>query len=205
MKSILEKLDLIDEQQGCGSGSRVNCGGEILPSISPIDGRIIGAVRTADRSDYERVVTRAAEAFQKWRTVPAPKRGEIVRQIGNALRRYKDELGALVTIEMGKIRSEGEGEVQEMIDIADFAVGQSRMLYGLTMHSERSEHRMYEQWHPLGPVGVITSFNFPAAPWAWNAMIALAAGDTIIWKPSSKVPLCAVATMKIVWQACKPP
>ena len=198
--SILEKLDLVGEQQGAGTGSWLECGGKVLQSISPIDGSVIGTVKTAGRSDYEKVVSRAAAAFEEWRLVPAPRRGEIVRQIGNALRDHKEDLGALVTLEMGKIRSEGEGEIQEMIDIADFAVGQSRMLYGLSMHSERSEHRMYEQWHPLGPVGVITSFNFPTAPWAWNAMIALVAGDTIIWKPSSKVPLSAIATMKIIWQ-----
>ncbi|HBA53789.1 MAG TPA: aldehyde dehydrogenase family protein, partial [Syntrophorhabdus aromaticivorans] len=145
----------------------------------------------------------ALRAFDTWKMVPAPKRGEIVRQIGNAFRAYKKELGALVSLEMGKIRAEGEGEVQEMIDMADFAVGQSRMLYGLTMHSERPGHRMYEQWHPIGPVGVITAFNFPVAVWSWNAMIALAAGDTVIWKPSSKVPLCAIATMNIVWKVLR--
>ena len=135
--------------------------------------------------------------------VPAPKRGDIVRQIGIAMRQKKSELGALASLEVGKIRAEGEGEVQEMIDIADFAVGQSRMLYGLTMHSERPSHRMYEQWHPLGPVGVITAFNFPVAVWSWNAMIGLVCGDTIIWKPSSKAPLTALAIMKIVWRVLK--
>jgi L-aminoadipate-semialdehyde dehydrogenase len=203
MKSILEKFNLTGELSGAGSGSWVPCHGEELISVSPIDGRMLGSVRCASAKDFEGIVRQSVEAFEHWRRVPAPQRGEIVRQIGNALRQNKRDLGALVTLEMGKIRIEGEGEVQEMIDIADFAVGQSRMLYGLTMHSERPGHRMYEQWHPLGPVGVITSFNFPVAVWAWNAMIALIAGDTVIWKPSSKVPLCAIATMNIVWQVLR--
>jgi aldehyde dehydrogenase (NAD+) len=199
MEKILKKLDLLGEQSGVGTGSWLAGGGGFLESTSPIDGKVIGKIRMANKEDYERVVLRAIETFQQWRMVPAPKRGEIVRQIGNALREYKKDLGTLVTLEMGKILVEGEGEVQEMIDMADFAVGQSRMLYGLTMQSERPRHRMYEQWHPLGPIGVITSFNFPVAVWAWNAMLALIAGDTVIWKPSSKVPLSAIATMKIVW------
>jgi len=203
MEEILKSLDVLGEQSGAGTGSWLKCGGDILESFSPIDGKVMGRVRCANGDDYSKVVLRAAEAFQEWRMVPAPKRGEIVRQIGNALRDYKKDLGVLVTLEMGKILVEGEGEVQEMIDIADFAVGQSRMLYGLTMHSERPKHRMYEQWHPLGPIGVITAFNFPVAVWAWNAMIALVAGDTVIWKPSSKVPLTAIATMKIVWRVFK--
>jgi aldehyde dehydrogenase (NAD+) len=203
MEAILKTLDIMGEQSGAGTGSWLKCEGEILESISPINGKEMGRVRCASREDYEKVVVSAIDAFHEWRMIPAPKRGEIVRQIGNALRDYKQDLGALVTLEMGKILVEGEGEVQEMIDIADFAVGQSRMLYGLTMHSERPKHRMYEQWHPLGPIGVITSFNFPVAVWAWNAMIALVAGDTVIWKPSSKVPLTAIATMKIAWRVLK--
>jgi aldehyde dehydrogenase (NAD+) len=203
MESILEKLNLSAELSGAGAGFRQKCHGQELVSVSPIDGRPIGTVRCASGQDYEAIVQQAAEAFEHWRRVPAPKRGEIVRQIGNALRQYKTELGALVTLETGKIRVEGQGEVQEMIDIADFAVGQSRMLYGLSMHSERPGHRMYEQWHPLGPVGVITSFNFPVAVWSWNAMLALIAGDTVIWKPSSKVPLSAIATMNIVWRVLR--
>jgi aldehyde dehydrogenase (NAD+) len=143
---------------------------------------------------------KALSAFEYWRMVPAPKRGEVVRQIGNAIREKKQDLGSLITLEMGKIEVEGEGEVQEMIDMADFAVGQSRMLYGLSMHSERPRHRLYEQWHPLGPVGVITSFNFPLAVWSWNTMLALIAGDSVIWKPSSKTPLTAIAVMKIIWR-----
>jgi aldehyde dehydrogenase (NAD+) len=203
MESILRKLDVAGEQAGAGTGTWLKCGGEILESVSPINGEVIGKIRCAGEEDYEQVVARAQEAFEEWRMIPAPKRGEVVRQIGNALRERKRDLGAIVSVEVGKIRTEGEGEVQEMIDMADFAVGQSRMLYGLSMHSERPRHRMYEQWHPLGPVGVITSFNFPVAVWAWNAAIALAAGDTVIWKPSSKAALTAVATMKIVWEVLR--
>ncbi len=197
MEAILAELDLLGEQSGASTGSFLKCRGELLRSFSPIDGRELGCVRTAGRRETEEVLGRAAEAFRLWRSVPAPRRGEIVRRIGNALRVHKAELGALITLEMGKIRAEGEGEVQEMIDMADFAVGQSRMLYGLSMHSERPGHRLYEQWHPLGPVGVVTSFNFPVAVWAWNAMLALIAGDVVVWKPSSKVPLCAIAVTKI--------
>ncbi|OPY77242.1 MAG: Aldehyde dehydrogenase, thermostable [Syntrophorhabdus sp. PtaU1.Bin153] len=200
IEDILKALSLTGEQSGAGSGSWLTCTGEVMESLSPIDGRTIGRVRSASREDYQAVSAAAVQAFHTWKMVPAPKRGEIVRQIGDALRAYKKELGALVSLEMGKIRAEGEGEVQEMIDMADFAVGQSRMLYGLTMHSERPGHRMYEQWHPIGPVGVITAFNFPVAVWSWNAMIALVAGDTVIWKPSSKVPLCAIAAMNIAWR-----
>jgi len=198
--SILKKFHLEGELAGAGSGAWRQGRGKILESFSPIDGASLGTIRCADQEDYEQVVTRAVLAFEQWRQVPAPKRGEIVRQIGQALRGQKKELGALVSLEMGKIRAEGEGEVQEMIDIADYAVGLSRMLYGLTMPSERPGHRMFEQWHPLGPIGVITAFNFPVAVWAWNAMIALAAGDAVIWKPSSKVPLCALAVLEIIWK-----
>lgn len=200
MKDILEKLDLLGTQEGAGTGTWIRCRGDILESRSSINGEVIGQIRCAGSEDYDAVVARADSAFKEWRMVPAPKRGEIVRQIGNQLRDHKEALGALITLEMGKIRAEGEGEVQEMIDIADFAVGQSRMLYGLTMHSERPRHRMYEQWHPLGPVGVITSFNFPLAVWSWNAMIALVTGDTVVWKPSSKTPMTALATMKLIWR-----
>ena len=181
----------------------MDCGGDTLTSVSPVNGQVIGEVQAAVRADYEKVVSRAVEAFHKWRRVPAPKRGEIVRQIGDALRSHKTDLGAIVSWEVGKIRAEGEGEVQEMIDVADFAMGQSRMLYGLSMHSERPGHRMYEQWHPLGPIGVITAFNFPVAVWSWNALIGLVAGDTIIWKPSSKAFLSAIAIMKIAWSVLK--
>ena len=168
-----------------------------LASINPTDGSEIARVRQITRPEYDDAVNRAARTFQRWRMFPAPRRGEIVREIADALRAVKQDLGALVTLEMGKILAEGEGEVQEMIDIADFAVGLSRQLYGYTMHSERPLHRMYEQWHPLGPVGVITAFNFPVAVWAWNAMIAAVCGDTVIWKPSPQTPLCALAVDKI--------
>ncbi len=199
MQEILEKLNINETEPGAGSGSAINCNGGILESISPVDGAIIGKAICATRPDYEKIVSCSKKAFKKWRSYPAPARGDIVRQIGNALRKHKKELGALISYETGKIRAEGEGEVQEMIDIADFAVGQSRMLYGLSMHSERPDHRMFEQWHPLGPVGIITAFNFPTAPFAWNAMLALIAGDTVIWKPSSKAFVSAIATMKILW------
>lgn len=198
MQRIVGELGLGDRNSGAVCGQvALETHGEILESISPTDGQVIGRVRQASAADYELVAAKAAEAFLSWRMMPAPKRGEIVRRIGLAVRERKRELGALVSLEVGKIRSEAEGEVQEMIDICDFAVGLSRMLYGLTMQSERPRHRMFEQWHPLGSIGVITAFNFPAAVWAWNAMIALVAGDTVIWKPSSKAPLTALALMKI--------
>ncbi|HEY3835594.1 MAG TPA: aldehyde dehydrogenase family protein [Bryobacteraceae bacterium] len=175
----------------------VSVAGGDLASINPADGREIGRLRQMGRSEYDTIVKRSLEVFLRWRMLPAPRRGEIVRQIAGELRAHKQALGALVTLEMGKILAEGEGEVQEMIDIADFAVGLSRQLYGKTMHSERPAHRMYEQWHPLGPIGVITAFNFPMAVWAWNAMIAAVCGDTVIWKPSSQTPLCAAAVDRI--------
>jgi len=172
--------------------------GKTFDSCSPINGELLGRIVAASAEDYEKVMTGALETFATWRRVPAPERGQVVRKIGNALREHKAALGALVTAEVGKISAEGEGEIQEAIDIADFAVGLSRQLYGKTMHSERPMHRMYEQWHPLGVVGCITAFNFPAAVWAWNAMIAAVCGDVVVWKPSSKVPLCAVATHRIM-------
>ena len=177
--------------------------GDVLNSVSPVDGKEIAGIRQATLEDYHTVISTAKEAFKKWRMVPAPKRGEIVRQIGNELRKYKEPLGKLVSYEMGKIYQEGLGEVQEMIDICDFAIGQSRQLWGSTMHSERPQHRMYDQYHPLGVVGVVSAFNFPVAVWSWNAMIALACGDVIVWKPSSKVLLCAVAVHKIVSNVLK--
>ncbi len=172
--------------------------GTAIESFSPSDGELIATVKQARSADYRAVVEKAKEAFKVWRMVPAPKRGEIVRQIGLELRKYKEPLGKLVSYEMGKIYQEGLGEVQEMIDICDFAVGQSRQLYGFTMHSEREKHRMYEQYHPLGIVGVVSAFNFPVAVWAWNAMLAMICGDVVIWKPSSKVLLCAIAVHKII-------
>jgi aldehyde dehydrogenase (NAD+) len=199
MEEIAGRYGLGDVSEGASTGADwLRCGGEVMESVSPIDGRVLGRVRQATAAEVDQVIHKAAEAFNRWRMTPAPHRGEVVRQIGNRLRENKKTLGRLVSLEAGKIRAEAEGEVQEMIDICDFAVGQSRMLYGFTMHSERPRHRMYEQYHPLGPVGVITAFNFPVAVWAWNAMIALVAGDTVVWKPSSKTVLSAVATMKIV-------
>ena len=183
----------------CADGGWSNdANAPIIDSINPATGELIGRVRTGTAADYERIVTTAREAFLKWRAVPAPKRGEIVRLIGQELRTHKDALGTLVTLETGKIKPEGDGEVQEMIDIADFAVGQSRMLYGKTMHSERPQHRMYEQWHPLGIVGIISAFNFPVAVWSWNALLAAVCGDVCIWKPSPKTPLCAIAVQRLV-------
>ena len=166
-------------------------------SINPTTGEIIASVYNCSKADYDYIVNQSYDAFKIWRTVPAPERGQVVREIGNALRDSKDNLGSLVSLEMGKIKTEGDGEVQEMIDIADFACGQSRMLYGKTMHSERKNHRMYEQWHPLGITGVISAFNFPVAVWSWNAFIAAICGNTTIWKPSSLTPLCAIAVQKI--------
>lgn len=196
---ILTHLGITTINSGVTTGKMIIPGsGEQITSISPIDNREIASVNTASFDDYDKIVQIAQSAFKEWRTIPAPKRGEIVRQIGLELRKYKDSLGALVTIEMGKILQEGLGEVQEMIDICDFAVGQSRQLYGFTMQSEREQHRMFDQYHPLGPVGVVSAFNFPVAVWSWNAMIAAIAGDVIIWKPSSKTPLTAIAVHNII-------
>jgi aldehyde dehydrogenase (NAD+) len=172
--------------------------GPALLSYSPADGKKIGEVSSASQSEYDRVIQKAQEAFSKWRMMPAPQRGEIVRQMGEAFRQHKAALGELVSYEMGKSLQEGLGEVQEMIDICDFAVGLSRQLYGLTMHSERPGHRMYEQYHPLGIVGIISAFNFPTAVWSWNAMIALVCGDVCVWKPSEKTPFCAIACHHII-------
>ena len=198
--NILNELGLSELNYGACSGegkwSKTSDAGEIV-SINPANGKKIASVFQCSESDYKRIVKDSAKVFKDWKKVPAPVRGELVRQMGDALRQQKDALGSLVSLEMGKIKQEGDGEVQEMIDIADFAVGQSRMLYGKTMHSERLDHRMYEQWHPLGIVGVISAFNFPVAVWAWNAFIAAIAGDTVIWKPSSSVPLTAVAVQNI--------
>jgi aldehyde dehydrogenase (NAD+) len=195
---ILERLHIEPLNSGACYGDWIaNPSGGELESLNPASGEPLARVKLAGPADYEYVVERAHEAFLEWRMVPAPKRGDIVREIGNELRAAKDDLGALVTLEMGKILAEGKGEVQEMIDIADFAVGLSRQLYGLTMHSERPGHRMYEQWHPLGVVGVISAFNFPVAVWSWNAMIAAVCGDCVLWRPSSDTPLTAVAVQKI--------
>jgi aldehyde dehydrogenase (NAD+) len=196
---VLDELGLSGIMSGAGTGeNRLNTSGEVLESYSPCDGSLIGKVKQATKEDYEKVMQAACKAFPEWRMWPAPRRGEIVRQIGEALRKYKEPLGKLVSYEMGKSYQEGLGEVQEMIDICDFAVGLSRQLYGLTMHSERPQHRMYEQYHPLGPVGIISAFNFPVAVWSWNAALAWVCGDVCIWKPSEKTPLTAVACQHII-------
>lgn len=199
MREILQQLGIQDGNQGTATGSAwIESTGKKIDSYSPVDGKFIASVHATTAREYETVIRKAGQAFQKWRMEPSPRRGEIVRQVGEALRRYKEPLGKLVSYEMGKSLQEGYGEVQEMIDICDFAVGLSRQLHGLTMHSERPGHRMYEQWHPLGIVGVISAFNFPVAVWSWNAMLAWACGDVIVWKPSEKTPLCAIACQHIV-------
>jgi aldehyde dehydrogenase (NAD+) len=199
IEELLQELGIEDVNPGVCTGTIWRqTSGDVCTSFSPADGKKIASIRQATLEDYNRVVEIAQSAFLDWRMKPAPLRGEIVRQIGLELRKFKEPLGKLVSYEMGKIYQEGQGEVQEMIDICDFAVGQSRQLYGFTMHSERPGHRMYDQYHPLGIVGVVSAFNFPVAVWAWNAMIALVAGDTILWKPSSKVLLCAIAVHKII-------
>ncbi|HTI50795.1 MAG TPA: aldehyde dehydrogenase family protein, partial [Planctomycetaceae bacterium] len=195
---VLKKLGIAEVASGVGWGGWADsAGGELIVSTNPSTGEPLAQVRAATRNDYELVVEQAERAFMKWRMMPAPQRGEIVRQLGMALRESKDDLGLLVTLETGKILSEGRGEVQEMIDMCDFAVGLSRQLYGLTMPSERPRHRMFEQWHPLGPIGVITAFNFPVAVWAWNAAVAAVCGDTVVWKPSLETPLTAIAVQHI--------
>jgi aldehyde dehydrogenase (NAD+) len=192
-RSFLARLGIEEVNHGASTGDWLPTHGEPEASVCPADEETIAQVRTATVEDYEQVVAAAQRAFHDWRMLPAPRRGEIVRQLGQLFREHKSDLGALISYEMGKIRSEGEGEVQEMIDIADFAVGLSRQLYGNTMQSERPSHRMYEHWHPLGVVGIVTAFNFPGAVWAWNAMIAAVCGDTMIWKPSHQTPLTAIA------------
>ncbi len=199
IKEALEILGVKEHNAGVSTGSEwLEAGSDKLTSVSPVDAATIGTVTVTTAEEYEQVVQKAQEAFLQWRLVPAPKRGEIVRQIGLALREYKEPLGKLVSYEMGKSLQEGLGEVQEMIDICDFAVGLSRQLYGLTMASERPNHRMFEQYHPLGVVGIISSFNFPVAVWSWNSMIAWVCGDVTLWKPSEKVPLCSIACQNIV-------
>ncbi|HUR11740.1 MAG TPA: aldehyde dehydrogenase family protein [Flavitalea sp.] len=193
-----KQLQLQEKNQGISTGSEWMNGLGSITSLSPVDGKVIGSVSVAGKSEYEAAVSKAGEAYKSWQLWPAPKRGEIVRQMGDALREHKEALGKLVSYEMGKSLQEGFGEVQEMIDICDFATGLSRQLYGLTMHSERPGHRMYEQWHPIGIVGIISAFNFPVAVWSWNAMLAWICGNVCIWKPSEKTPLCAVAVQKIV-------
>ena len=196
---FLKTLRIESINKGVSTGTQwITSKGETIDSFSPVDGKKIGSVIAADKESYEAVLNKAEEAFKTWRLIPAPKRGEVVRQVGEALRQYKEPLGKLVSYEMGKSLQEGYGEVQEMIDICDFAVGLSRQLHGLTMHSERPGHRMYEQYHPLGIVGIISAFNFPVAVWSWNAMLAWICGDVCIWKPSEKAPLCGVACQHII-------
>lgn len=196
--SFLKELKLEGLQSGSYGGGWLESSGDVLESKSPHDNQTIGKVVTTDRGTFERIVSQAREVFLRWRLLPAPKRGEIIRQIGEEFRNFKEPLGRLVSLENGKIYQEGLGEVQEAIDIADYALGLSRQLYGVTTHSERPCHRLYEQWHPLGINGFITAFNFPIAVWSWNTMISAVCGNTMIWKPSSKTPLCAIAAQKIV-------
>lgn len=205
IQSILNKLGINADNAAFSTGSHWGGAANVktLESFSPVNGKRIASARVATSADYEAVVLQAQAAFTEWRNVPAPKRGEIVRQFGDALRENKSDLGALVSYEMGKSLQEGLGEVQEMIDICDFAVGLSRQLYGLTMHSERPNHRMYEQWHPLGIVGIISAFNFPVAVWSWNAALALVCGNVCIWKPSEKTPLTAIACQHIIAKVFK--
>jgi aldehyde dehydrogenase (NAD+) len=201
MNALLEKLNLEAVNAGACTGPDgwiSDAAGKKLVSYNPATGEAIASVVQASATTYESVVQQAAAAFESWRTVPAPTRGAVVRDLGDALREYKEPLGELVSLEMGKIKPEGYGEVQEMIDICDFAVGLSRQLYGVTTQSERPGHRMYEQWHPLGVVGIITAFNFPTAVWSWNSALAAVCGDTMVWKPASSVPLAAVAVQHIV-------
>ena len=198
IENELKGLGISSDNFGTSTGSTWFGKGETLNSYSPVDGKLIGSVKTSTKEDYEEVIQKAQKAFKEWRVIPAPKRGEVVRQFGDKLREKKADLGKLVSYEMGKSYQEGLGEVQEMIDICDFAVGLSRQLYGATIHSERPLHRMYDQYHPLGVVGVISAFNFPVAVWAWNTCLALICGDTVIWKPSEKTPLCAVACQHIL-------
>ncbi|MEM6684408.1 MAG: aldehyde dehydrogenase family protein [Bacteroidota bacterium] len=197
IKEALATLGLKDINEGTSTGSNNFSNGELIASYSPVDGELIGKVKSSTKEDYEKVMEAATSAFKTWRTMPAPQRGEIVRQFGEKLREKKEALGKLVSYEMGKSYQEGLGEVQEMIDICDFAVGLSRQLHGLTMHSERPGHRMYEQYHPLGVVGIISAFNFPVAVWSWNTALAWICGDVCVWKPSEKTPMCGVACQNI--------
>jgi aldehyde dehydrogenase (NAD+) len=201
---FLAQLGIQSVNPGASTGTQwIDSKASVISSSSPVDGKLIGTVQSTDEATYQTVVQQSAKAFESWREWPAPKRGEVVRQVGEALRKYKEPLGKLVSYEMGKSLQEGYGEVQEMIDICDFAVGLSRQLHGLTMHSERPKHRMYEQWHPLGITGIISAFNFPVAVWSWNAALAWVCGNTTIWKPSEKTPLCSIAVQNIVAEVFK--
>ncbi len=203
IQDTLKALQIKEVNEGTSTGTKFFSSGEVIDSYSPADGTLIARVKSTTREDYEEVMAKAAEAFKTWRLKPAPQRGEIVRQFGQRLRELKEPLGKLVSYEMGKSYQEGLGEVQEMIDICDFAVGLSRQLHGLTMHSERPGHRMYEQYHPLGVVGIISAFNFPVAVWAWNTALAWVCGDVCVWKPSEKTPLCGIACQHIIADVLK--
>ena len=203
ISEALQQLEVQSENSGTATGTNWSNSSELLSSYSPVDGKLIAKVSTTTAQQYEAVLETATTAFEQWRMIPAPQRGEIVRQFGEALRERKEALGKLVSYEMGKSYQEGLGEVQEMIDICDFAVGLSRQLHGLTMHSERPGHRMYEQYHPLGIVGIISAFNFPVAVWAWNTALAWISGDVCVWKPSEKTPLCGIACQKIIAKVLK--
>lgn len=203
IEKSLQKLGISSENKGVSFGNSFFADGEKIESISPTDGKTIASVQMATQENYERVLEKAEEAFKSFRMMPAPKRGELVRQFGNKLREYKEDLGKLVSYEMGKSLQEGLGEVQEMIDICDFAVGLSRQLHGFTMHSERPLHRMYEQYHPMGVVGIISAFNFPVAVWSWNTALAWICGNVTVWKPSEKTPLCAIACQKIIQEVLR--
>src|SRR5688500_9346503 len=200
MRDIFSTLELGEIHSGAWSGDggwSKDTSGPLFESVNPTTGELLGRVRGATAADYERILVSSRRVFDQWKMVPAPKRGEAIRLVADELRAHKNALGSLVTLETGKIKPEGDGEVQEMIDIGDFAVGQSRMLYGATMHSERPQHRMYEQWHPLGVVGIISAFNFPVAVWAWNAFLAAVCGNASVWKPSHKTPLSAIAVQHL--------
>ena len=201
---LLEKFGIHQAHSGVFAGDWITKpGGPEFDSLNPSDGKVIASVMCASSKNYEQVMVRAGEGFKRWREVPAPMRGEIIREVGIALRKHKKDLGLLITLETGKILSEGQGEVQEMIDMCDFATGLSRQLHGLTIASERKDHRLFEQWHPLGVVGIISAFNFPAAVWAWNAILAAICGDTSVWKPSNHTPITSIAVINIVASVMK--
>ena len=203
IEKSLKNLGIQTENNGVSCGGKYFGNGDLLESYSPTDGNLISKIKTGSSKDYEKIIETAQKAFKEFRLIPAPKRGELVRQFGLKLREYKDDLGKLVSYEMGKSLQEGLGEVQEMIDICDFAVGLSRQLHGFTMHSERPGHRMYEQYHPLGIVGIISAFNFPVAVWSWNTTLSWICGNVTIWKPSEKTPLCAIACQNIIAEVLK--
>ena len=203
IEKSLKNLGIKSDNKGTSTGGKWFASGKVIESYSPVDGKLIAKVTSSSSKDYEKVISEAEKAFKEFRLMPAPKRGEIVRQFGDKLRKHKDDLGKLVSYEMGKSLQEGLGEVQEMIDICDFAVGLSRQLHGFTMHSERPGHRMYEQYHPLGIVGIISAFNFPVAVWSWNTALAWICGDVCIWKPSEKTPLCGIACQNIINEVLK--